>query len=62
MLEINNLTVKYGSVVALENVSLTLGEHEVVALVGNNGAGKTTTLRSISGMVKPVSGSHHLGR
>lgn len=57
MLEINNLTVKYGSVVALENVSLTLGEHEVVALVGNNGAGKTTTLRSISGMVKPVSGS-----
>lgn len=57
MLEIKNLTVKYGKIIALHDVSLTLAKDEVVALVGNNGAGKTTTLRSISGLQKPASGS-----
>lgn len=57
MLEIKDLSVQYGKIVALRNISLTLNKDEVVALVGNNGAGKTTTLRTISGMNKPMSGS-----
>lgn len=57
MLEIRDLTVQYGRIVALRDISLTLNDREVVALIGNNGAGKTTTLRSISGMLRPVSGT-----
>jgi branched-chain amino acid transport system ATP-binding protein len=57
MLEIENLTVQYGSVVALHKVDLCVGSNEVVALIGNNGAGKTTTLRTISGLLKPTTGS-----
>lgn len=57
MLSIENLTVCYGRVTALNTISLTVGENEVVALVGNNGAGKTTLLRSISGLAAPLSGN-----
>ena len=57
MLEIKNLTVQYGNVVALHKVDLYVGSNEVVALIGNNGAGKTTTLRTISGFLKPTTGS-----
>jgi branched-chain amino acid transport system ATP-binding protein len=56
MLEINNLSVNYGGIQALQNVSLTVNEGEIVTLIGANGAGKTTTLRSISGLVSPRSG------
>jgi branched-chain amino acid transport system ATP-binding protein len=57
MLEIQDLDVCYGPVPALRGVSLTVGDGEMVALVGANGAGKTTTLRTISGMLGPVGGS-----
>ena len=57
MLEINNIYVNYGTVEALQNVSLSVGKHEIVALVGNNGAGKSTTLRAISGQVDVWKGS-----
>ena len=57
MLEIQDLSVCYGPVPALRGVSLTVGDAEMVALVGANGAGKTTTLRTISGMLSPSSGS-----
>lgn len=57
MLEIKNIFVNYGAVEALQDVSINIGEHEIVALIGNNGAGKTTTLRAISGLVKVLSGS-----
>jgi len=57
MLEIKNLTVQYDNVVALHKVDLYVGSNEVVALIGNNGAGKTTTLRTISGFLKPTTGS-----
>ena len=57
MLEIKNLVVRYGRITALHGIDLTLGDNEVVALIGNNGAGKTTTLKAISGMQKPASGS-----
>ncbi|WP_196073355.1 ABC transporter ATP-binding protein [Nakamurella alba] len=56
VLEVRDLTVRYGHVTALEDVSLTVGTGEVVAVVGPNGAGKTTLLRTMSGLVKPASG------
>ncbi len=56
MLEIKNLSVNYGGIQALQDVSLTVNEGEVVTLIGAKGAGKTTTLRSISGLVSPRSG------
>lgn len=55
MLEISGLTSHYGRIQALKGIDLTVGEGELVALVGGNGAGKTTLLRTISG-VQPASG------
>ena len=57
MLEIKNLTVQYGNVIALHKVDFNVGPNEVVALIGNNGAGNTTTLRTISGILRPTIGS-----
>ncbi len=51
LLELENVEARYGPIVALHDVSLTVDEGEVVALLGANGAGKTTTLRAISGLV-----------
>ena len=57
MLEIVDLTVAYGPVVALERVSFTVAEGSVTSVLGANGAGKTTLVRTISGLVRPRSGS-----
>jgi branched-chain amino acid transport system ATP-binding protein len=57
LLEVSHLRVAYGDVHALWDVSLTVGEGEIVTLIGANGAGKTTTLRAISGVVRIVGGS-----
>jgi branched-chain amino acid transport system ATP-binding protein len=51
LLELDDVHARYGSVEALGGVSLSVGEGEVVAVLGGNGAGKTTTLRAISGLV-----------
>lgn len=57
ILEVKNLSVNYGIVPALRNISFAVDEGEIVALIGPNGAGKTTTLHTISGLIKPKSGS-----
>jgi len=56
VLEINNLSVNYGGIQALQDVSLNVNQGEIVTLIGANGAGKTTTLRTISRLVAPRSG------
>jgi branched-chain amino acid transport system ATP-binding protein len=52
LLELNDVSARYGQVAALHGISITVGEGEVVALLGANGAGKTTTLRAVSGTVR----------
>jgi len=56
MLEIKNLVVSYGAISALQGISLNVEAGQIVTLIGSNGAGKTTTLKTISGLLKPVSG------
>lgn len=56
VLEIKNLTVNYGVIAALHDVSLSIQRGDIVTLIGANGAGKTTTLRAISGLAKAASG------
>jgi branched-chain amino acid transport system ATP-binding protein len=55
-LEVEDLTVYYGKRRAVEGVSLTVGQGEIVTLLGANGSGKSTTLRAISGLVRPARG------
>ncbi len=57
MVEVQNLTVKYGVITALHDVSLSIKAGTIVTLIGANGAGKTTTLRAISGLVKATAGT-----
>jgi branched-chain amino acid transport system ATP-binding protein len=57
LLEVNNLEVFYGRIGALKGISFTVGEGEIVTLIGANGAGKTTTLRTLSGVRKVAAGS-----
>jgi branched-chain amino acid transport system ATP-binding protein len=56
LLEVKNLNAGYGFLQILREVSLTLDEGEYVALVGPNGAGKSTTLKTIAGLLRPMSG------
>jgi len=61
MLRVEHLTVSFGAVTALRDVSLEASPAKVTAVLGANGAGKTTLLRTISGLVTPQSGSIQLG-
>jgi branched-chain amino acid transport system ATP-binding protein len=57
MLEVRDLVVSYGKIQAVKGITFSVDEGEVVTLIGTNGAGKTTTLRTISGLLRPTSGS-----
>ena len=57
MLKVENLSIKYGSIEAVKNVSFEVNEGEVVTLIGANGAGKTSILRTISGLIRPTEGT-----
>ncbi|MEV4703258.1 ABC transporter ATP-binding protein [Actinoplanes sp. NPDC049316] len=56
VVEAHGLVVRYSGATALDGVDLTVGEHELVALIGANGAGKTTLVRALSGLVRPAAG------
>ena len=57
MLEIRDLEVNYGTIIAIKKISFDVNQGEVIALIGANGAGKTTTLHTITGLLKAKSGS-----
>ena len=57
LLDVKDLNVYYGAIHALQGISFTLNEGEIVSLIGANGAGKSTTLRTISGLLRPRRGS-----
>ncbi len=57
LLEVRDLNVYYGAIHALQGISFSVSEGEIVTLIGANGAGKSTTLRTISGLIRPRHGS-----
>lgn len=57
MLTVENLSVHYGMIQAVHDVSFHVNEGEIVSLIGANGAGKTTILRTISGLIRPSKGT-----
>ncbi len=57
MLTVKNLNVYYGAIHAVKDINLEVGDGQIVTLIGSNGAGKSTTLRTISGLIKPQTGS-----
>ena len=61
MLELRNVSVRFGGLTAVNDVTLKIAANDVIGLVGSNGAGKTTLFNAISGLVQPTSGSIHFG-
>ena len=61
VVEVRDLTVRFGTVLAVDGFDLTLSAGASVALVGRNGAGKSTTLRVLAGVLPPTSGSVRVG-
>ncbi|WP_258358987.1 ABC transporter ATP-binding protein [Moorella sulfitireducens (nom. illeg.)] len=57
LLKVENLNVYYGAIHALKGITLEVNEGEIVTLIGANGAGKSTTLKTISGLLRPQSGT-----
>ncbi|MFJ3901906.1 ABC transporter ATP-binding protein [Streptomyces sp. NPDC090025] len=57
LLEVKDLRVAYGKIEAVKGISFSVEAGQVVSLIGTNGAGKTTTLRTLSGLIKPTSGT-----
>ena len=60
MIDVRSLTRLYGNTLAVEDVSFTIGNHEIVGLLGHNGAGKTTIMKMLSGYLEPSSGTVHI--
>jgi zinc transport system ATP-binding protein len=61
LLEVRNINVHYGKMVALENINFTLGYHDYLAIVGPNGSGKTTLMRALLGLNDSTSGEFIFG-
>jgi branched-chain amino acid transport system ATP-binding protein len=61
MLDVRDITTYYGNIQALKGVTLHVNQGEIVTLIGSNGAGKTTTLQTISGLLRPRTGTINLG-
>ena len=61
MIQIDNLSKNYGDVQAVDSISFSLGDGEIVGFLGANGAGKSTTLKMITGYISPTSGNVHIG-
>ena len=57
MLKVDNINVVYGAIHAIKGISIDVSDKEIVTLIGSNGAGKSTTLRTISGLMKPKTGT-----
>ena len=57
MIQVKNVTKKYGNVTAVDNISFTVKDGEVVGFLGPNGAGKSTTMNMITGFIEPTKGS-----
>jgi len=53
ILEVRNVTVRFGGVLALDDVSFKVNQGEFLCLIGPNGAGKTTMMRAVTGVIKP---------
>ena len=60
MLKVNDLVVRYGVIEAIKGISFEVNDGEIVTLIGANGAGKTTTMHTISGLLRPYSGTVEL--
>lgn len=56
MIEVKNISKKYGNFIAVDNISFEVNDHEIVGFLGPNGAGKTTTMNMITGFIEPTEG------
>jgi ABC-2 type transport system ATP-binding protein len=61
MLETRDLSRRYGSILALDNLSLSVAPGQIFGLLGHNGAGKTTSIKLMTGLLKPSSGTVLIG-
>lgn len=56
MIEVKNVTKKYGKFIAVDNISFTIKEGEIIGLLGPNGAGKSTTMNMLTGFIEQTEG------
>ena len=56
MIEVKNITKKYGNFTAVDNISFKIEEGEIIGLLGPNGAGKSTTMNMVTGYIEPTEG------
>ncbi len=61
MLRVTNLTRRYGDFCAVDNISFSIGQGEIIGLLGHNGAGKTTTMKMVTGFLEPTHGEIYVG-
>ena len=57
MIEVKNVTKKYGKILAVDNISFEIKDGEIIGLLGPNGAGKSTTMNMITGYIEPTEGT-----